>query len=103
MPRNPTRARAGLELHLEALVPARGSHPFEADGLETHADPDGIVCINAVHGELSAADGLRVLLADAFGTEWGVSMIAIIQRWRNATPSKLTSRALTTCRFNYTN
>jgi hypothetical protein len=41
------------------------------DGLEKHADADGIVCISTVHGELSAVDRLRALLAEAYGAEWG--------------------------------
>jgi len=40
------------------------------DGLDNHIDKDGIVCLNAVKGELPAADRLRALLADAFGSEW---------------------------------
>ncbi|MFC1791979.1 Eco57I restriction-modification methylase domain-containing protein [Planctomycetota bacterium] len=33
-------------------------------------DEDGIVCIGAVGGEQPAADRLRAILADAFGSEW---------------------------------
>jgi len=40
------------------------------DGLEKHADEDGIVCLNPVKGELPGADRLRALLADAFKKEW---------------------------------
>ncbi|HTD84315.1 MAG TPA: hypothetical protein VK648_11040 [Gemmatimonadaceae bacterium] len=40
------------------------------DGLEKHADPDGIVCLTPAKGEAGAADRLRALLADAYGTEW---------------------------------
>ena len=40
------------------------------DGLEKHADSDGIVCLNPAKGDLSAADRLRAMLADAFGSEW---------------------------------
>ena len=40
------------------------------DGLEKHADGDGIVCLSPVKGQLPAADRLRALLADAFGKEW---------------------------------
>jgi hypothetical protein len=43
------------------------------DGLEKHADRDGIVCLTSLHGEASAADRLRALLADAFGPEWSAS------------------------------
>jgi hypothetical protein len=44
--------------------------PLELDGLEKLADADGIVCLDALQGELSAADRLRALLAAAYGTEW---------------------------------
>ena len=38
--------------------------------LAAHADPDGIVCLNATRGEAPAADRLRQLLAAAFGADW---------------------------------
>lgn len=37
------------------------------DGLESHADPDGIVCLDALRGERAAADRLRALLSAALG------------------------------------
>lgn len=40
------------------------------DDLEKHADSDGIAPLNAIAGEASAADRLRALLADAYGSEW---------------------------------
>jgi hypothetical protein len=40
------------------------------DGLEPHADKDGIVCIPPVRGEAPAADRLHNLLASAYGPEW---------------------------------
>jgi hypothetical protein len=40
------------------------------DGLESHADADGIVPLASIAGEASAADRLRALLADAFGEDW---------------------------------
>ncbi len=40
------------------------------DGLESHADADGIVCLSSVRGEATAADRLLALLADAYGGEW---------------------------------
>lgn len=45
----------------------------EADALVVHADRDGIVCLPAVGGERTAADRLRELLADAYGTEWNAA------------------------------
>jgi hypothetical protein len=44
----------------------RGCSALGPDGLETHADADGIVCLKPVHGERGAADRLRVLLSAAF-------------------------------------
>jgi len=37
------------------------------------ADRDGVVCLSPLHGERSAADRLRALLAAAFGAEWSGS------------------------------
>src|SRR5207248_3150828 len=41
--------------------------------LEQHADSDGIVCLSSLQGKRSAADRLRALLADAFGTKWSAA------------------------------
>ncbi len=43
---------------------------LDPDGLEKHADADGIVCIPAVRGEEPVADRLGALLATAFGAGW---------------------------------
>ena len=43
------------------------------DGLEAMADEDGIVCLAPVRGEASAVEGLRKLLAAAFGEEWSAA------------------------------
>jgi hypothetical protein len=40
------------------------------DGLEKHADNDGVVCFSQVRDEAPAATRLRALLADAYGAEW---------------------------------
>jgi hypothetical protein len=40
------------------------------DGLEKHADEDGVVCFSQVRDEPPAADRLRALLTDAYGAEW---------------------------------
>src|SRR5207302_1268937 len=40
-----------------------------------HADADGIVPLNAIAGEASAADRLRVLLADAYEAEWSAAKL----------------------------
>ncbi|QCO03442.1 Eco57I restriction-modification methylase domain-containing protein [Azospirillum argentinense] len=40
------------------------------DGLEAHADTDGIVCLPSIRGEAPADDRLSALLADAYGEAW---------------------------------
>ena len=45
-------------------------HALGPDGLESHADQDGIVCIPPVRGEAGAADRLLDLLAAAYGDFW---------------------------------
>ena len=45
------------------------------DGLESHADNDGIVCLNPIKGKPSAVDRLNALLADAFGSEWSAGKL----------------------------
>jgi hypothetical protein len=44
------------------------------DGLESHADADGIVCLSSVRGEPTAADRLLSLLADAYGPAWSADL-----------------------------
>jgi hypothetical protein len=48
---------------------------IESDGLETHEDADGIVCLNSLAGEPPASDRLRSLLADAYGAEWSAAKL----------------------------
>ncbi|WP_155987620.1 hypothetical protein [Pseudacidobacterium ailaaui] len=45
------------------------------DGLEVHADADGIVPLASIAGEASAADRLRALLKDAYGEEWSAAKL----------------------------
>lgn len=45
------------------------------DGLEEHADVDGIVCLTATKGEAPAHERLTALLADAFGAEWSAAKL----------------------------
>jgi hypothetical protein len=45
------------------------------DGLEKHADANGVVPLNAIAGAASATDRLRALLADAYGTEWSAAKL----------------------------
>ena len=47
--------------------------PITSDGLEQFADPDGIVCLEALHGELPAADRVRAVLAKSLGENWSPS------------------------------
>ena len=49
-----------------------------ADGLEDHADEDGIVCLAALKGEAPAAEGLAALLADSFGPAWSAARLAAL-------------------------
>jgi hypothetical protein len=44
------------------------------DGLENHADKDGVVCFSQARDEAPAAERLRALLADAYGKEWSHAM-----------------------------
>jgi hypothetical protein len=44
------------------------------DGLEKHADKDGVVCFSQVRDEPPAADRLRALLSNAYGAEWSHGM-----------------------------
>lgn len=48
------------------------------DGLEHHADEDGIVCLAAFASEASARERLVALLADAFGTTWSAARLAYL-------------------------
>jgi hypothetical protein len=43
------------------------------DGLEEFGDSDGIVSLDALHGELPLADRIRSLLAKSFGDDWAPS------------------------------
>lgn len=46
------------------------------DGLEAHADADGIVCLAALRGEAPAHERLAALLADSFGAAWDAAKLA---------------------------
>ena len=45
------------------------------DGMELHADADGIVCLTAIKGEPPAEQRLNALLADAFGANWSAAKL----------------------------
>ena len=46
------------------------------DGLEAHADADGLVCLPAIGGAAPAHERLLALLADAFGADGAAARIA---------------------------
>jgi hypothetical protein len=48
---------------------------LQIDGLEHHADPAGIVCLNPAAGAASGADRLRGLLAEAYGVSWSATTL----------------------------
>lgn len=48
---------------------------LEPDGLEKHADTNGVVPLNAIAGAASAGHRLRGLLADAYGDEWSAAKL----------------------------
>ncbi|MEI7940429.1 MAG: hypothetical protein WCK27_27420, partial [Verrucomicrobiota bacterium] len=67
-----------------------------ADGLEKHADNDGVVCFSQARDEAPAATRLRALLADAYGSVVAASSRFSIQRqdaaattWSHALERKL--------------
>lgn len=45
------------------------------DGLEAHADDDGIVTLGSLAGEASAASRMRVLLSDSYGSDWSAAKL----------------------------
>jgi hypothetical protein len=49
--------------------------PIHQDAIALHADEDGIVCLPALRGEAPAAERVRALLADTFGTEWSAQKL----------------------------
>jgi hypothetical protein len=50
----------------------------EPDGLERHADADGIVCLSALKGEAPAAQRLGALLSAAFGANWSPARLSAL-------------------------
>jgi len=83
---HPATANVPLQAAIARLLGYRwprqtGSTPLgcdlvEPDGLENHADADGIVCLSSLGGKQPAADRLRALLSDAFGAEWSAAKLA---------------------------
>ncbi|MDP9362640.1 MAG: BREX-1 system adenine-specific DNA-methyltransferase PglX [Chloroflexota bacterium] len=64
-----------LQVAVARLLGYRWPEQPAGDGLDGHADADGIVCLPAVRGERPAAERLRALLADAFGAEWSPALL----------------------------
>jgi hypothetical protein len=50
--------------------------PVEPDGLDKHADHDGIVCLSALKGEPPAEQRLNALLSEAFSAHWTAAKLA---------------------------
>jgi len=83
-PAGATPAGAGLHVAVARLLgyqwPRQTGSSFPdcpalgPDGLEKHADKDGVVCFSQVRDEPPAADRLRALLAHAYGKEWSHAM-----------------------------
>ena len=46
------------------------------DGLEAHADSDGIICLTALKGEPPAEQRLNALLSAAYGPNWSAAKLA---------------------------
>lgn len=51
---------------------------IDPDGLESHADIDGIVCLTALKGEQPAEQRLNALLSEAFGTDWSAAKLSAL-------------------------
>ena len=83
---HPARANAPLQVAVARLLgyqwPRQTGSSFMdfpavgSDGLERHADKNGIVCLAAVASEASARERLVALLAAAFGMNWSVARLA---------------------------
>ena len=61
---------AGYRWARQTGTECRDCPALAADGLESFADEDGIVCIPSIRGERPASERLRALLAAAFGGGW---------------------------------
>ena len=55
------------------LAPEQRDVADDCRAFDEFADPDGIVCLSAARGESNAADGLRALLAHAYGDQWSAA------------------------------
>lgn len=66
----------GYEWPRQTGASAVGAPPTEPDGLEIHADADGIVCLTALKGEPPAEQRLNALLANAIGADWSAAKLS---------------------------
>lgn len=83
---NPTRSDTTLQVAVARLLGYRWPRQTDSsfmgcpsvgfDGLEHHADEDGIVCLATFASEASARERLVALLADAFGANWSAARLA---------------------------
>jgi hypothetical protein len=83
---HPARCRAPLQIALCRLMgyswPRQSNVKFldctslDSDGIERHADADGIVCLNALKGEPPAEQRLNAILAEAFSVEWSAAKLS---------------------------
>lgn len=84
-PGNPKTATNPLQAGVARLVgyvwPRQSGSSFldcpalKNDGLERHADTDGIVTLSSVKGEQPAEVRLTALLSDAFGSHWSAAKL----------------------------
>ncbi|MDP8931426.1 MAG: BREX-1 system adenine-specific DNA-methyltransferase PglX [Actinomycetota bacterium] len=81
----PEVATEPLQVAVGRLVGYRWPEQSDADGLDSFADRDGVVCLPAVGGELPAADRLTAALSAAYGNEWSP---AVVRRLLEATGSR---------------
>ncbi len=82
---NPANCESPLQVAVARLVgyrwPRQTGSSFmdcsalDSDGLESHADDDGIVCLPSLRGEAAAAERVQALLADAFGSDWSAQKL----------------------------
>ena len=96
---HPKRAQSPLQVAVARLVgyrwPRQTGSSFtdcpalDADGLEQHADIDGIVPLMALKGEAGAAERLVALLQDAFGSDWSAAKLASLLAEAGAKDSSL--------------
>ncbi|MDE2677553.1 MAG: SAM-dependent DNA methyltransferase [Gemmatimonadota bacterium] len=70
------------------LAPEQREVADNCRAFDEFADPDGIVCLTSLRGELPAADRLRSLLASAYGDEWSAATERALMNTTNPKPPK---------------